>query len=53
MTSSSAHSFPEEAVPFKLATFLRERRKHLTVLWMDAVRQSPKVGAADRLVLQL
>ena len=49
MTSSFVHSFPEEAIPSKLATFLHERRGHLTVLWMDAVRQSPKVGAADRL----
>ncbi len=49
MHSSSAHVSPEEAVPFRLATFLFERREHLTALWMDAVRESSKVESADAL----
>ena len=49
MHSSPAHSSPEEAVPFRLAEFLSGRREEITAFWMDAVRESSKVGAADRL----
>ena len=45
----STPSSPEENVLPRLAEFLGERREQITALWMDAVRQSPKVGSADHL----